>query len=131
MDPDDPPRKHYAMKAREFERVNAPRPDTPLAPPAAAGSRAKATDPNDVYALLQQNRAIEQQTGHDEIELRPPRKSKRKRDFWVILVGGNLFIIGSVLLTNINVVTVMFGLGGMVILSVSLSWVMWFVMSDY
>lgn len=48
-----------------------------------------------------------------------------------MLVGGNLAIIGAVVVTNINVVTVIFGLSGLIIFSLGLSWVMWQVMDKY
>ena len=48
-----------------------------------------------------------------------------------MLVFGNLTIVALVLLTGRNVVSVIFGLAGVVILPVALTWVMWFVVDDY
>jgi hypothetical protein len=145
MEPDDPPRKNYGFKDREFKRDNAlagAHPPLPTArdlavmagPAAPAASRARAgpksNDPNDVYEVLQQNRATERKFGGDEIEIREVR-SRRRREFWILLVGGNVVIIGGVLLSGINVITVVFGLAGLIIFSLGLSWVMWQVMDNY
>ncbi|AOS44574.1 hypothetical protein Verru16b_01637 [Lacunisphaera limnophila] len=150
----DPPRKHYGFKEREFKRDNvitpgaAPLPTTkdlaiaagtrpnPAARPAApkadlsAVGPAKADDPNDVYAVLQANRRAAQQHGLGEIEIKAV-KSRRKREFWLLIVGGNVAILGGVFLSGINVITVVFGLAGLIIFSLGLSWVMWQVMDKY
>ena len=118
MEPDNPPRKDYALKTRKFERVNAP-----------AGSQKKSTE-HDVYAILQQNRAEEKKFALNEVQIKE-NKSKRKRDFWLMLVGGNLLIVTLVIVTGFNVVSVIFGLAGIIILSLGLTWVMWQVMDKY
>ncbi|HKB57122.1 MAG TPA: hypothetical protein VKC51_05990 [Lacunisphaera sp.] len=146
MEPDDPPPKVYGFKEREFKRDNAPGsppsptakehaiaaghvvPATRKAPPSGGVNRT--ADPNDVYAVLQQNRAKENQFGLNEVQIKEI-KSKRKRDFWLMLVGGNLLIIGLVFITGFNVVSVIFGLSGIIILSLSLTWIMWQVMNKY
>lgn len=147
MEPDDPPRKVYGFKEREFKRDNAPAAAAPPPPtvkelammagaPTADPSRRKAAptakpgDPNDVYAVLQQNRQSAAKHGLNEVEIKKV-KSRRKRDFWLILVGGNLAIIGGVWLSGINVITVIFGLAGLIIFSLSVSWIMWQVMDRY
>lgn len=117
MQPDDPPPKKYDLKPREFERLN-PR-----------GPAGKGTE-HDVYAILQQNRAVEQRLGLGEVEIRK-KKSRRKRDFWLLLIGGNLLVAGLVAVGRFNLISLIFGLAGMVVLSVGLTWIMWFVMDDY
>ena len=118
MEPADPPPKKYDMKPREFDRVNAP-----------AGNAGKSTE-HDVYAMLQHNRTVEQQAGLNEVKIRPV-KSRRKRDYWLLLLLGNLLlaIVGLVGLGN---AFVMVSAGaGIVIFSLGITWVMWFVMEDY
>ena len=80
--------------------------------------------------MLQQNRTVERAIGKDEFEIKGV-KSRRKRDYWLLLIGGNLAIIGLVGLFQLNPVTVVFGFAGVIILTVSLTWIMWFVMDDY
>jgi hypothetical protein len=80
--------------------------------------------------MLQQNRAVEQELGQDEIEIKQV-KSRRKRDYWLVLIGGNLSIIGVVAIARFNPISLIYGFSGIVILTLSLTWVMWFVMDDY
>jgi hypothetical protein len=140
---EEPPRKNYGFKEREFKRDNsvgrAGAPPTakelamlagPVIPTPKGATGPKADDPNDVFTTLQQNRAIERQLSGDQIEIREV-KSKRLRDYWIMLIGGNLFIIGGVLLVGPNVISVMFGFGGVLIFSLSLTWIVWQVMGRY
>jgi uncharacterized membrane protein YcjF (UPF0283 family) len=119
MEPTDPPRKHYGLKARQFEHLNAP----DKAPE-------KSTE-HDIFAMLEQNRSVERQSGKDEIEIKPKRKSRRKRDYWQVLIGGNLLIFGIVAIARFNLISLLFGFSGVIILTLSLTWVMWFVLDDY
>jgi hypothetical protein len=118
MEPDDPPRKHYGLKARQFEHLNAP----DKAPE-------KSTE-HDVFAMLEQNRSVEKSLGKDRIEI-VKVTSRRKRDYWQVLIGGNLLIIGIVAIARFNPISLLFGFSGVIILTLSLTWVMWFVMDDY
>jgi len=99
-----------------------------LTPKGATGP--KAGDPNDVFTAMQRNRTVEKKLGLKEIEIREV-KSRRKRDFWLILIGGNLSIVGLVFFIGPNVMTLAFGLAGVIIFSLGLSWVMWQVMDHY
>jgi hypothetical protein len=144
MEPEDPPRKNYGFKDREFKRDNAVTGTTPppptakelamMAGPVVASPKGatgpKADDPNDVFSALQQNRAVEQGHGGDQIEIRKV-KSRRRRDYWLMLIGGNLLIAGGVVVLGANVVSVMFGLGGVILFSISLTWIVWQVMGRY
>ena len=119
MEPTDPPRKYYGMKAREFEHLHAP------------GRTPEKSTEHDIFAMLEQNRTVEKQLGKDEIEIATKKKSRRKSDYWLVLVGGNLLILGLVAITVLNLISLLFGGAGMIILTLSLTWVMWFVMDDY
>lgn len=155
-DEPDPPRKHYGFKERDFQRDNVSAPgDAPMptakdlamlasrapgkapghnAPtsktdPSAAGP-ARTDDPNDVFAVLRENRRAARQHGLNEVGIKEI-KSRRARDFWLLLVGGNLAIIGGVYLSGLNVITVIFGLAGLIVFSLGLGWIMWQVMDKY
>ena len=144
MDSPDPPRKDYGFKDRVFQRDNPLTPGQPAMPTAKelavmAGHPApaprptaapRAADPNDVMSILQQNRTVERKAGRDVVEIKEI-KSRRKREFWLLLVGGNLAILGAVWLSGITMITVVFGLAGLIIFSLGLSWVMWQVMDRY
>jgi hypothetical protein len=144
MEPDDPPRKNYGFKVREFKRDNQAASGEPPMPTAkemaimagpvvkspTGATGPKADDPNDVYNSLQKNRAIEQKLGLHQVEIKKV-KSRRKFDFWVVLVGGNLAIITLVAVLGLNPATFVFGLAGLIIFSLGLSWIMWQVMDRY
>ncbi len=157
-DTDDPPRKTYQLKPRDFERVNAAPPADPSAPAAAPVSAANAAGPidvrdlarlaatgqpvlsprreavpgrTDVHGVLQENLARANAAGINDVDLSPRPPSRRKRDYWFSLVAGNAFIVGLVLLLGLNPMTVLFGFGGVIIFSVGLTWIMWFVMDRY
>jgi hypothetical protein len=144
MEPDDPPRKNYATKPREFERVNAPSSAVPPMPTAQdlaklAGSpvptrpgpgRPKADDPNDVYAVLQQNRAVAQKHGQNEVVIKKTI-SRRKRDFWLLIVPSNLLLAVLTWQGRGDPLILVCGLSGMVVASLSITWIMWQVMNDY
>jgi hypothetical protein len=144
MEPDDPPRKNYGFKEREFIRDNrrtsgdAPLPTAkelaimagPATPAAKGPAGPKAGDPNDVFAVLEENRAKERRLGKDEIVVRKI-KSKRRRDYLLLLVLGNLLIVSMVALGGFNPVSMIFGLAGIIVLSLGATWIMWFVMDRY
>lgn len=143
-DETEPPRKTYGFKERSFPRDNAPASQQPPAPTAqdlaklagpvtrqsAQAAGPKAGDPNDIQAALARNRAVEQRHGFDAVEIREV-KSRRRRDYLLLLVGGNVLIVGTVLLLGANVVSVLFGFGGVILFSLSLTWIMWQVMGRY
>jgi len=117
MDPDALLPKKFDLKPREFERLNTPGP---------AGKGAE----HDVFAILQQNRSVEKQKGLNEVEIKET-KSRRRRDYWLVLLGGNLLLGGVAVLGRSNAVVLVYDLAGFVIFNLGLTWVMWFVMDDY
>ena len=145
MEPDDPPPKVYGFKEREFKRDNptgpaaAPMPTAkdlakmagaPVPTGRGGSTGAKAGDPNDVYAALQQNRAVEKQLTGDEIEIRKI-KSRRWRDYWLILLSSEMLLGTVTVLGRGNPITFVCGLAGMVIVGTSVTWIMWQVMDRY
>jgi hypothetical protein len=138
----DPPRKLYGFKEREFKRDNAPVSEAGGAPTAQdlakmagpvtrsgpVGGGAKAGDPNDVYAVLERNRAVEKKSGGDDIEVRKIR-SRRTRDYWLMLLGGNIALVGGGLF--FGGAAIVFALAGVIIYSLGLTWVVWQLMGRY
>jgi len=117
-DPEPTPKK-YELKPREFERLNA---EPGAQPPSAA---------HDVFAIRRDLREREQAAGLDDRVLGPPLSSRRKRDYWLMLVAGNLFF-GAVMFLGRHELLVLFGtMAAMLSYTLALSWVMWQVMSDY
>lgn len=146
-DEQDPPRKFYQLKPKEFEMVNPPASmppadSTPIdvrghlrAANAGPLERPKASrtpaPSNDVHALLRQNQARIAAAGLHEVEPRPRRPSRRKRDYWLLLAVMNGFFGFLAFGPYRNPMTFVYGLAGMIIFTLGLTWVMWFVMDDY
>ncbi len=120
----DPPRKTYAFKPKEFERLNEPRPEGETAPPPPAA--------NDVFAIREQIRRREIAAGMDELKpVERPAANRRRRDYWLLLVAGLALLGGIVAVLGLNPMTVVFGFAGSILYTIGLTWVMWFVMGRY
>ena len=77
--PEEPPRKHYGFKPKEFEAVNT----------LIGQSRPSAA--HDVFAIRREVEAAERAAGLHQLEVKSPKRSRRKRDFRLIVVG--LFVV--------------------------------------
>jgi hypothetical protein len=159
-DESDPPRKFYQLKPKEFDSVNAHPPQSPPAAgdpgtpdpgpseinhgridvkdlfkhastPGRALSRKERAEANEVHAVLAANHARANAAGLNEVSLRPRRASRRKRDYWLLLIPVNAFFAFVAFGPYRNPMTFIYGLAGMVLFSIGLTWAMWFVMDDY
>ena len=117
-DPPDPPRKHYGLKPREFDHVNA-----------QGRAPAKSTE-HDVYKILEQNQAAEQKAGINEVEIKEV-KSRRRRDYWLLMSLGLGFFGTAAWLGRNNPYVLVPAFSGMVLVTLGLTWIMWFIMGDY
>lgn len=152
----DPPRKHYQLRPTSFERLNPPPAEAPVpeekrAPaPETEGSidvptlarqamtgqpllRTESTPPpaNDVQQLLRDNLIRANQAGINNVDTPPPRRSRRQRDYWLIIIPVNAFFATVAFGPYRNPMTLTYGIAGMIVVTVGLTWVMWFVMDDY
>ncbi len=128
--PEPPPRK-FAFKPKEFERVNAPRPESAAAD-AAAPTPAPVPAANDVFAIRQELREREKAAGLDELKPADrPNSTRRRRDYWFLLLAGNIAIVGTAAIVGLNVMTAAFAFSGVVLYSIGLTWIMWSVMDRY
>jgi hypothetical protein len=110
-------RQSYGFKPREFERLND-------APPAASQPAKPAAAAGDVRVMFGDNAARAKADGPRD-GAPPPRRSKRARDYFAVLLVGNAALVGGYFLQPV------FAAAGFVIFNVGLTWVMWFVMDDY
>jgi hypothetical protein len=152
-DEPDPPRKHYKFKAAEFENVNGvnrdqslhesqPQPDPGIVPtdkvridvrdivraaqiPSAATPAPPHPGPNEVHTILRDNLARADAAGLNDVVPKPPRPSRRKRDYLLSL------LIGNAVLLIATVISPIFGGAGLIIFNTGVTWIMWFVMDDY
>lgn len=153
-DEPEPTRKVYGFKPKEFERANPARPSDPAdapvptrdpgiiaadegkieihdllragaGPGSQLGSNAVKNRANDIHAMLRDNHARANAAGINDVVLTPKRMSKRKRDFFFLLVSGNLILSLGFILQPI------FAGAGVVIFNIGLVWIMWVVLDDY
>ena len=118
MEPVDPPRKNYELKPREFDHLNAP------------GRAPEKSTQHDIHAMLKQNHAAEQKAGINEVEIKEV-KSRRKRDYWLLLTLSAGFFATIGWLGRHNPYVLVPAFSGVVLVSVGLTWIMWFIMDDY
>lgn len=145
-DEPDPPRKNYGFKEREFKRDSRRASSVPPMPtatdlaklaggPVVAGapkSAPKAGDPNDVHAILAANRAVERKFGGDEVKP-TTTGSRKKRDYWLVFLSLDIVFGGIVALgiKQANPFFLVFGLTGMVIFGIAITWIMWQLVDRY
>ena len=118
-DETEPPPRKFALKPKDFERVNAP--------PEQAGAT---PETNDVFALRRQLREREQAAGMDALAEKPRWKSRRKRDFVAALAIGWSGLVGIGALAGGGVGLLAGALLG-VFFTVGLWWVVFNVLDDY
>jgi hypothetical protein len=118
QDDPDPPRKFYGLKPKEFERVNAGTPppaekisaDPGIVPAdtgpidvndlirsgagngPALGWHKVANRENEIHGILRDNLARANAAGLNEVLPMTRKYRRRRRDYLVLIIGGNLFI---------------------------------------
>ena len=139
------PRRAFQFKPPDFERANRPANEDPGSvpidvkqlyrqagsPAPVPGAVAPSQADNEVHAILRANVARAEAQGLNQVVPQRRRPSRRKRDFWLLFISGNLLVVATVSGLHLNVVTLIFGLSGIVMFSLGLIWVMWVVMDDY
>lgn len=124
-DETEPPRKTYGLKPKEFERLNAPRPE-------AGETTEPAPLANDVFAMQRDLREREMAAGMDVLKpAERPRATRRRRDYRLLLLGGNGAIVGVGALVDFNLMTLVCVFSGVILFSIGLTWIMWVVMDRY
>lgn len=159
-DDSDPPRKFYKLKPTEFERVNSvPTSESPVENSGVAADTAAApvagaidvrelarqgaagmpllsgntprTQANEVHAVLQENLDRANAAGLNDLAPLPKKRSRRKRDYWLMMVPGTLFFGFFAAMGPGNPLPFVYGIGGLVIFNIGLWWTMWHIMEDY
>jgi len=105
------------LGAKEFERLNRP------------ACKEKTDAAFDVQSILSGNLKVNAPF-EKPVDL-TPRRSRRKRDYWTVLLVGNALFVGLVSMLPKNPVVLVYGFSAVVLFSVGVTWVMWAVMSDY
>ena len=153
-DEPDPPRKFYQLKPREFERVNEPpgafvpqahkaEPDQPSRPveigelyrqaqtPGPLLAKTHAVTSNEVHTILRDNLTRANAAGLNELKPQPKRRSRRTRDYFLVLIALNAFFAFAAFGPYANAITLAYGIAGMIFTTLGLTWVMFFIMDDY
>jgi hypothetical protein len=156
-DESDPPRKFYQLKPRPFEQVNAPL--SSIAPPSSQGqphqpmsgekidvrdhyeqSRTpgpvltppgKPVEQNQVHTILQDNLAHANAAGLNTLTYKRKRRSRRTRDYFLVTISLDAFFVVVAFGPYSNVALMAYGVAGIIITTLGLWWVMFFVMDDY
>jgi hypothetical protein len=158
-DDSDPPRKFYQLKSAEFERLNQPPREAEPAEPTPAkpgaeldpsqridvrdlarqanentpllGVNSPANRDNEVHAMLRENLAHADAAGLNALKPVKKRSSRRKRDYWRVMLVVNAFFAFWAFGPYANPVTFVYGLGGMVFFTSGFTWVMFLIVEDY
>jgi len=142
LEPPEPPPREFNLKPTEYERVNRPADSTPGNKPIHVAQLYRAantpkTSPappvkteNEIHAILRANLAAEKAKGLNEV-IPTKRRSRRKQDYWLLLIGWNLLVGAVAVQSHRHSVTLVFCLSAAVFVSVALTWIMWGIMDDY
>jgi hypothetical protein len=98
----------------------------PINPPAHAGDEEAIS----VEEILFENRVAEEKSGWGRIKRWKGRKSKRTRDF-ILLVGGLDIIIAVGTKMMSNTVSTIYGIAGITLITSTFAWIMFVVNDDY
>lgn len=116
--PDEPPLKpKFVLKPKDIAYTDSPETDA-------------ATPAFDIAATLQDNYR-RQVASEPPPDFSPLRRSRRRRDYWLCIIPLNLGFATLAFLGRDSPVVLAYSVAGLVLVTVSLTWVMWFVMSDY
>jgi hypothetical protein len=154
MADEDPPRQFYQLKPREFEALNRPASQLPTGasdPPAPSSGKidvrdlylqAKTPGPvlattraaaqkNDIHVILEDNLARANAGGLNNLTPKPRRRSRRRRDYLMVMIPLNAFFAYAAFGPYSNVMLMAYGVAGIIISTLGLGWVMFGVMEDY
>lgn len=123
-DENDPPRKVYGFKPKEFERVNAPAGEAGIPTPPA----------NDVFAIREELRAREIAAGLDQLAPpAQPRPNRRRRDFLVLMLAINGVLVPLAIwgFRTGNAVLFIYALSALVLLNIGVTWILWVLLDRY
>jgi hypothetical protein len=99
---------------------------------AALGVNGPVNRANEVHDLLELNRRRAKASGAFELTPLPPRRSKRKRDFWLMVLVVNIFCVGfTAAVSRFSPIVMLYGFGCGCFFTAALAWIMWVVMDNY
>ena len=78
-----------------------------------------------MLAILRENHARAEAAGLNEITPPPKRKSQRLRDYLIVMLAGNAFLVAGLFVNPV------FAGAGLVLFNIGVTWTMWVVMDGY
>jgi hypothetical protein len=127
-----------AKKKPRFGRTAAPAP-APMLPPVFKPTVVNPLDPPSmpgdeeaihVPEMLLENRVAEEQSGWGHLKRFKGRKSKRNRDFLIVVGGLDLAIAAGIKFMP-GTVTMIYGIAGITLVTSMFGWIMFVVNDDY
>jgi hypothetical protein len=115
MDEADPPPRKFILKAKDFTRENVP-----STPP-----------PPTVHEVLQANLTVQKSVEPEVLPHLHDRRTKRRQDYWITMLAGNLLAAGCALLLPLNADAIVGLLAFVALFNLGLLWVMFQVMDKY
>lgn len=113
-------------RASVLPPVFKPREIVPTDPPAKTGADEEIAVPE----MLLENRIAEHRSGWWRVKDRKKRRSRRNRDF-ILIVGGLDLAIAVLMKTMSNTVSTIFGIAGITLITSTFAWIMFVVNDDY
>ena len=140
----DPPRRTYGFKPTRYEVVNnqgnTPGSAGPIdihelhrqATPPVMSPRPVPSE-NEVHAILRENLAKANAAGLNDLNEKPHRISRRKRDYWISMAAVNLVFIPLIFagFSSRNAIVFVSAIAGFAMLNAALAWVFWAILDDY
>ena len=90
----------------------------------------KSTQRVEVREMLDEIRQLEIESGHDLPRPKRFQISRRSIDFWIMMIGGNVAILGAGIIMQ-STTSIVFAIGGSGLYSFGLLWSMFGVMDNY
>jgi hypothetical protein len=122
----DLPRPPAAVPAKALPPVFKPKDIAPTDAPAKPGEEEAVSVPN----ILLENQIAEHQSGWWRVKGRKKRKSRRNRDF-LLIVGGLDLAIAVLMRVMSNTMSTIYGVAGITFITSTFAWIMFVVNDDY
>jgi hypothetical protein len=115
MNDDLPAPRKFTFKAKDFASENVA--STPPAP--------------SIHEILRDNLTAQKSAEPAVLPNLHDRRTRRRQDYWITMLAGNLLGAGSALFLPLNAVVLVYLLAFFVIFNLTLVWVMFQVMDKY
>ncbi len=88
-------------------------------------TKERTREETEIHDVLRGNHAKADQAGLNHLAPRERRPSRRKRDYLITMILGNIALLVGTAISPV------FGAAGLIIFNLGITWIMWFIMDDY